>query len=66
MNINIRYDHELSYARYLIISLSHIPVEAWRYPGERGVDLLTRVFNTSWESERMPEERRRGILIPEG
>lgn len=68
MKVNIWYDRLNSLMQDTVscnFFKSHtVPVEAWRYPGERGVDLLTRVFNTSWERERMPEEWRRSVLIP--
>ena len=41
-----------------------IPVEAWRCLGETAVEFLTRLFNAILESERMPEEWRRSVLIP--
>ena len=41
-----------------------IPVEAWRCLGEMAVEFLTRLFNTILESERMPEEWRRSVLVP--
>lgn len=41
-----------------------IPVEVWRCLGEMAVWFLTRLFNTILESERMPEEWRRSVLVP--
>ena len=41
-----------------------IPVEAWKCLGEVAVQFLTRTFNKVSESERMPEEWRRSVLVP--
>ncbi|MBN3291136.1 RTXE polymerase, partial [Polypterus senegalus] len=41
-----------------------IPMEAWRCLGEMAVAFLNRLFNGILESERMPEEWRRSILVP--
>ncbi|KAG2459700.1 RTBS polymerase, partial [Polypterus senegalus] len=41
-----------------------IPMEAWRCLGEMAVEFLTRLFNGILESERMPEEWRRNVLVP--
>uniref|UniRef100_A0A8C4T634 ribonuclease H n=1 Tax=Erpetoichthys calabaricus TaxID=27687 RepID=A0A8C4T634_ERPCA len=41
-----------------------IPMEAWRCLGEMAVKFLTRLFNGILESERMPEEWRRSVLVP--
>lgn len=37
-------------------------VEAWRCLGELAVQVLTRLFNTILENERMPEELR-SVLV---
>lgn len=47
-----------------VVGPSDIPVQVWRSPGERTVDFLTRLFNTMMETKRMPEEWRRGVLVP--
>lgn len=39
-----------------------IPVEVWRCLGERALEFLTTVLNTSLGSERMCEEWRRSVL----
>lgn len=41
-----------------------IPVEAWRCLGEMQVKFLIRLFNKILESESMPEEWRRSVLVP--
>ncbi|KAG2455321.1 RTJK polymerase, partial [Polypterus senegalus] len=41
-----------------------IPMEAWRCLGEMAMEFLTRLFNGILESERMPEEWRRSVLVP--
>ncbi|KAK3515275.1 hypothetical protein QTP70_013499 [Hemibagrus guttatus] len=41
-----------------------IPVEVWKCLGEAAVELLTGLFNRVLESERMPEEWRRSMLVP--
>ncbi|KAF7655893.1 hypothetical protein LDENG_00048720, partial [Lucifuga dentata] len=41
-----------------------IPVEVWKCLGEVAVEFLTRLFNEILESERMPEEWRRSVLVP--
>ncbi|KAK3549709.1 hypothetical protein QTP86_007157 [Hemibagrus guttatus] len=41
-----------------------IPVEVWKYLGEAAVEFLTSLFNRVLESERMPEEWRRSVLVP--
>ncbi|KAK3555275.1 hypothetical protein QTP86_014891 [Hemibagrus guttatus] len=41
-----------------------IPVEVWKCLGEAAVEILTCLFNRVLESERMPEEWRRSVLVP--
>ncbi|KAK3532252.1 hypothetical protein QTP86_011841 [Hemibagrus guttatus] len=41
-----------------------IPVEVWECLGEAAVEFLTSLFNRVLESERMPEEWRRSVLVP--
>ncbi|KAK3544563.1 hypothetical protein QTP86_016937, partial [Hemibagrus guttatus] len=41
-----------------------IPVEVWKCLGEAGEEFLTSLFNRVLESERMPEEWRRSVLVP--
>ena len=41
-----------------------IPVEVWKCLGETAVDFLTRLFNRILESETMPEEWRRSVMVP--
>ncbi|KAK3528583.1 hypothetical protein QTP70_003755 [Hemibagrus guttatus] len=41
-----------------------IPVEVWKCLGEAAVQFLTSLFNRVLESERMPEEWRRSVLVP--
>ncbi|KAK3509147.1 hypothetical protein QTP70_020260, partial [Hemibagrus guttatus] len=41
-----------------------ILVEVWKCLGESAVEFLTSLFNRVLESERMPEEWRRSVLVP--
>ncbi|KAK3512269.1 hypothetical protein QTP70_002266 [Hemibagrus guttatus] len=41
-----------------------IPVEVWKCLGEAVVEFLASLFNRVLESERMPEEWRRSVLVP--
>ncbi|KAK3559452.1 hypothetical protein QTP86_013634, partial [Hemibagrus guttatus] len=41
-----------------------IPVEVWKSLGEAAVEFLASLFNRVLESERMPEEWRRSVLVP--
>ncbi|KAK3572128.1 hypothetical protein QTP86_022206 [Hemibagrus guttatus] len=41
-----------------------IPVEVWKCLGEAAVECLASLFNRVLESERMPEEWRRSVLVP--
>ncbi|KAK3564563.1 hypothetical protein QTP86_022812 [Hemibagrus guttatus] len=41
-----------------------ILVEVWKCLGEAAVEYLTSLFNRVLESERMPEEWRRSVLVP--
>ncbi|KAK3534728.1 hypothetical protein QTP86_023977, partial [Hemibagrus guttatus] len=41
-----------------------IPVEVWKCLGEAAVEFLTGLFNRVLESEKMPEEWRRSVLVP--
>ncbi|KAK3565142.1 hypothetical protein QTP86_000247 [Hemibagrus guttatus] len=41
-----------------------IPVEVWKCLGEAAVEFLTSLFNRVLESERMPEEWSRSVLVP--
>ncbi|KAK3535532.1 hypothetical protein QTP70_016802 [Hemibagrus guttatus] len=41
-----------------------IPVEVWKCLGEAAVEFLTSLFNRVLESERMPGEWRRSVLVP--
>ncbi|KAK3519670.1 hypothetical protein QTP86_005327 [Hemibagrus guttatus] len=40
-----------------------IPVEIWKCLGEAAVEFLTSLFNRVLESEKMPEEWRRSVLV---
>uniref|UniRef100_A0A096MBE1 Uncharacterized protein n=1 Tax=Poecilia formosa TaxID=48698 RepID=A0A096MBE1_POEFO len=40
------------------------PDDVWKCLGEPAVEFLTRLFNEILESERMPEEWRRSVLVP--
>jgi hypothetical protein len=41
-----------------------IPIEVWRYLGERAIVWLTKLFNLIFRSNKMPKEWRRSILVP--
>ncbi|KAK3558090.1 hypothetical protein QTP86_009450 [Hemibagrus guttatus] len=41
-----------------------IPVEVWKCLGEAAVEFVASLFNRVLESERMPEEWRRSVLVP--
>ncbi|KAK3516208.1 hypothetical protein QTP70_006358 [Hemibagrus guttatus] len=41
-----------------------IPVEVWKCLGKAAVEFLASLFNRVLESERMPEEWRRSVLVP--
>ncbi|KAK3563366.1 hypothetical protein QTP86_021842, partial [Hemibagrus guttatus] len=41
-----------------------IPAEVWKCLGEAAVEFLASLFNRVLESERMPEEWRRSVLVP--
>ncbi|KAK3522906.1 hypothetical protein QTP86_007326 [Hemibagrus guttatus] len=41
-----------------------IPVEVWKCLGEAAVEFLASLFNRILESEMMPEEWRRSVLVP--
>ncbi|KAK3575628.1 hypothetical protein QTP86_031584 [Hemibagrus guttatus] len=41
-----------------------IPMEVWKCLGEAAMGFLTSLFNRVLESERMPEEWRRSVLVP--
>ncbi|KAK3519564.1 hypothetical protein QTP86_015307, partial [Hemibagrus guttatus] len=41
-----------------------IPVEVWKCLGEAAVEFLTSLFKRVLESEKMPEEWRRSVLVP--
>ncbi|KAK3570610.1 hypothetical protein QTP86_023799, partial [Hemibagrus guttatus] len=41
-----------------------IPVEVWKCLGEAAVEFLASLFKRVLESERMPEEWRRSVLVP--
>ncbi|KAK3552554.1 hypothetical protein QTP86_014821, partial [Hemibagrus guttatus] len=41
-----------------------IPVDVWKCLGEAAVEFLANLFNRVLESERMPEEWKRSVLVP--
>ena len=45
-------------------NMYYIPVEDWKCLGEIALEFLTKLYNRTMESERMPEEWRDSILIP--
>jgi hypothetical protein len=41
-----------------------IPIEIWRCLGDIAIVWLTKLFNIIFRSNKMPDERRRSILVP--
>jgi hypothetical protein len=41
-----------------------IPIEIWRSLGDVAIICLTKLFNLIFRSNKMPDERRRSILVP--
>jgi hypothetical protein len=41
-----------------------IPIELWRYLGDIAIAWLTKLLNTIFWSNKMPDEWRRSILVP--
>ena len=41
-----------------------IPVEAWIALGNKGVEFLVNFFNRLLRGEKMPDEWRKGVLVP--
>jgi hypothetical protein len=41
-----------------------IPIEVWRCLGDITIMWLTKLFNTIFQSKKMPDEWRRNILVP--
>ena len=46
------------------ISHDGIPIEVWRFLGDRAIVWLTKLFNLIFRSNKMPDEWRRSILVP--
>ena len=46
------------------VGSDELPIEVWKCMGEMGIKFLTRLFNRLLMGQRMPEERRRSVLIP--
>ena len=43
---------------------NELPAEVWKCMGEMGIKFLTKLFNRLLMGQWMPEEWRRGVLIP--
>jgi hypothetical protein len=41
-----------------------IPVEAWKYLGELGIDKQTQLLTRIWNEEEMPRELRDSVITP--
>ena len=41
-----------------------IPVDVWKYLGETALVFLSKLYNRTMESERMPEEWKYSVLVP--
>jgi len=46
-----------------VIGLDRIPIEVWRYLGEVGMRWLTNLFNKICLTKKIPNERRKSILV---
>jgi hypothetical protein len=46
------------------LGLNDIPIDVWRYLGDIAIMCLTKLFNTIFRSNKMPDEWRRSILVP--
>ena len=47
-----------------VVGPDDIPVEVWKCLGEIALKFLTKLYNRTMESERMPGECRDNVLIP--
>ena len=47
-----------------VVGPDDIRVEVWKCLGESALKFLTKLYNRTLESERMPEEWRDSVLIP--
>jgi hypothetical protein len=45
------------------LGLDSIPIEVWRCLGDIAIVWLTKLFNTIFQSNKMPDEWRRSILV---
>jgi hypothetical protein len=46
------------------MGLDGIPIEVWRSLGDVAIVWLTKLFNLIFQSNKMPDEWRRSILVP--
>jgi hypothetical protein len=46
------------------MGLGEIPIEVWRTLGDVAIVWLTKLFNFMFQSNKMPKEWRRSILVP--
>ena len=46
------------------VAPNDIPVEIWKCLGDIALEFLTKLYNRTMESERMPEEWKDNLLIP--
>jgi hypothetical protein len=47
-----------------VLGPDDIPIEVWRCLGDIAIVWLTKLFNTIFRSNKMPDEWRRSILVP--
>ena len=47
-----------------VVGPDDIPVEVWKCLGEVVGDFLTRLFNRVFETDKMPDEWRKGVQVP--
>jgi hypothetical protein len=47
-----------------VLGPDDIPIEIWRCLGDIAIVWLTKLFNTIFRSNKMPDEWRRSILVP--
>jgi hypothetical protein len=49
---------------YKALGPDDIPIEVWRCFGDIVTVWLTKLFNTNFRSNKMPDKQKRSILVP--
>jgi hypothetical protein len=49
---------------YKVLGSDDIPIDVWRCLGDVAIVWLTKLFNIFFWSNKMPDERRKKILVP--